>query len=133
MVQNPRVGIFLRRTSPQLCQELSRPKYSHQDPKFLDLEEKILLWIMCILDLENLKCCCVLWILDLEGGKMSVNHVNPGSWVTGNVDGSCGSCILTFLFVVGSCGSWILEFRSHPSLTLTRVAESESPGVVATV
>lgn len=44
--------------------------------------------------------------------------VDPGSWVTGNVDGSCGSWILNFVFVFGSCGSWILEFRSRPSLVL---------------
>ena len=46
--------------------------------------------------------------------------VDPGSWVTGNVDGSCGSWILNFVFVFGSCGSWILEFRSRPSLMVGR-------------
>ena len=43
---------------------------------------------------------------------MSVDLVDPGSRVTGNVNGSCGSWILKFLFFVGSCGvdlgSWNL-------------------------
>ena len=64
--------------------------------------------------------------------KMSVDIVGPGSRVTENVEGSCGSWILQFLFLVGSCGSWVLEFVSRTSLLVTpsntsRVRETPAP------